>query len=137
MPPSERTGEEHPTKRARTDREDPPITGPSGLPVPGHSAAKSGIGDEDMEPGNGHDSNELFTDSFPVSTAGAPIGTQRTKQQDLQKYMEACRRLGDRELFETAEIMMGTGLSGRGRSRHLKAPAVSSSQQKTCRVLMI
>lgn len=122
----ETTGDEPPTKQARTDEEDPPVAGPSRLPVPGPSSPKLPMQEKDLE----FSSDGLFTERFPISTAGAPIGSRRMKHRDLRKYMELCGRLGDRELFETAEIMMGTGLSGRGRNRQLKGPAVSSSNEK-------
>lgn len=118
----ETTLEEPLKKQARTDEEDTPGAGPSRLPIPGPSAVKLPTEGEGLERIN----DGLFTERFPVSTAGAPIGTRRTKQRDLKKYLKDCGRLGDHELFDTAEIMMGTGLSGRGRNRHLKAPAVST-----------
>ncbi|KAG9106098.1 hypothetical protein FRC07_008960, partial [Ceratobasidium sp. 392] len=115
---------EPPTKRLRTEEEEgPPVAGPSRLPdpvrtVPSLASEREGLLGCNRSAGNGS-----YTEEYPIKTAGAPIGARSMSEEDLQKYLESCGALGDSDLFETAEIMMTTGLSGRGRSRHLKAPA--------------
>ncbi|KAG9105151.1 hypothetical protein FRC07_009563, partial [Ceratobasidium sp. 392] len=106
----------------QTDDNEQPVAGPSTLPIPGLNPtipipelADLGTRDARAAPG-------IFVEQFPISTAGAPIGTQRRDEQDLQEYLESCGRLGDRDLFETAEILMTTGLTGRARNRHLRGP---------------
>ncbi|KAG9124668.1 hypothetical protein FRC07_010699 [Ceratobasidium sp. 392] len=116
VPVSGPTESEPPTEPSRT--EDPPVAGPSRLPVTEHRPVGS-----DMEEGTIRSAGDgSWVEDFPIKTAGAVIGTRRRSEQDLQEYMESCGRLGDPELFETAKILMTTGLSGRGRTMHLKGP---------------
>ncbi|KAG8708547.1 hypothetical protein FRC09_001198 [Ceratobasidium sp. 395] len=72
----------------------------------------------------------IFIEPYPVSSAGASIGTRNIDEADLRAYLESCGSLGDPELFDTAQVMMTTGLSGRGRTRHLKAPAYKHWKRK-------
>ncbi|KAG9105665.1 hypothetical protein FRC07_009132 [Ceratobasidium sp. 392] len=109
-------------KRVRFDDEEPPVAGPSRLPGSNPDPTTPTIELADLGTGDARAATGLFVEPFPISTAGAPIGTQHKKDQDLREYLELCGRLGERNLFETAEILMTTGLSGRGRTRHLKGP---------------
>ncbi|KAG8730883.1 hypothetical protein FRC10_002295, partial [Ceratobasidium sp. 414] len=111
-------------KRSRTDEDTPPVAGPSRLPNPDPpptAPTTEGTGGGDAD---GCMRNGVFVEKFPIKTAGAPIGTRCRTKADLRKYLETCGPLGDRDLLETAEILMTTGLTGRGRSRHLKGPVV-------------
>ncbi|KAG8731170.1 hypothetical protein FRC10_001977, partial [Ceratobasidium sp. 414] len=111
---------EPPAKRPRMDEDPMPVAGPSTLPPPDSRPP-------DPNPSDSHPpdlreaSNGTFIENFPVSTAGMPIG-QRKDEKDLAEYLKSCGRLGDPELFETAEILLTTGLNGRGRTKHLKGP---------------
>ncbi|KAG8720731.1 hypothetical protein FRC09_009074 [Ceratobasidium sp. 395] len=72
----------------------------------------------------GYTKDGIYIEPFPVRTAGAPISTKcKNDESDLRDYLASCGALGDRELFETAQVMMTTGLSGKARTRHLKSPA--------------
>ncbi|KAG9125113.1 hypothetical protein FRC07_008932, partial [Ceratobasidium sp. 392] len=104
------------TKPSQT--KDIPVAGPSHLPVSEHCPVGL-LMEEDTIQSAGDGS---WVEEFPIKMAGAAIGSQRRTEQDLQEYMELCRRLRDPELFETAKILMTTGLSGRGRTIHLKGP---------------
>ncbi|KAG8729126.1 hypothetical protein FRC10_004270 [Ceratobasidium sp. 414] len=115
-----------PPRQARAeeieDEDEPPVAGPSRLPnrrpepIPSMgNGAGSGGGNRCMV-------NGLFVEDFPISTAGAPLGTRLMTEEDLREYLESCGRLGDPDLLETAEILLTTGLTGRGRTRHLKGP---------------
>lgn len=115
-------------KRPRSDNDSPSIAGPSKPPFPSTTPADpmdkgSDLADDDndMYPSDG-----TFVERFPISTAGAPIGTARRNETGLQEYLHSCGALGDRDLFTTAEILMTTGLTGRGRTEHLKGPMVST-----------
>ncbi|QRW10718.1 hypothetical protein RhiLY_09717 [Ceratobasidium sp. AG-Ba] len=103
--------EEPPAKRPRMEENMAPIAGPSRLPAPEPLIELRDAGDG------------TFIEEYPVSTAGAPIGKARKKQKDLADFLRRCGRMGDQELFETAEILMTTGLTGRGRTRHLNGPS--------------
>lgn len=102
-----------PTKRLRTDNDAAPTAGPSRLPHPGPPVRLRA------------DSDSTYVEDYPVSTAGAPIGEQHRNERDLAGYLRSCGKLGDPELFEAAEILMTTGLTGAARTRHLQGPPVS------------
>ncbi|KAG9082112.1 hypothetical protein FRC06_005221 [Ceratobasidium sp. 370] len=119
---------EPPPKRACAevveDKEDSPVAGPSRLanhsPDPTTSMGNSaGLGGS-----NGRMVNGLFVEDFPISTAGAPLGTRLMTEEDLHEYLQSCGRLGEPDLLETAEILLTTGLTGQGRTRHLKGLTV-------------
>ncbi|KAG9078329.1 hypothetical protein FS749_009687 [Ceratobasidium sp. UAMH 11750] len=110
------------SKCTRMDEVDPPVAGPSRLPGPYPTVLTPNDTDgnaDGME-------NGVFVEKFPIKMAGAPIGTRSRQKADLKQYLETCGALSDRDLLETAEIMMTTGLTGRGRNKHLKGPLVSN-----------
>jgi hypothetical protein len=113
-PTSERIAGEPQTKRLRMEDE-ATAAGPSRSPIPDPSLPRL------REAGDG-----TYIEDYPFSTAGAPIGSARRKDRDLAGHLRSCGRMGDPELFEAAEILMTTGLTGRGRAKHLKGPSVSS-----------
>jgi Zn-finger nucleic acid-binding protein len=76
---------------------------------------------------NGRTCHEPCIEHFPISTVGQPISRHRTYPQNLRAYLHLCGPLANRDLFENAEVLMTTGLSGKSRTRHLKSPAVSKS----------
>ncbi|KAG9120100.1 hypothetical protein FRC07_004554 [Ceratobasidium sp. 392] len=124
IPISKPPESEPPTKRLRPEEDEgPPVAGPSRLPEPNCTVPNSASGRADWADRNKRTSSKSCVEEYPIKTAGASIGVRSMSEQDLQAYMESCGALRDLELFETAEIMMTTGLSGRGRNRHLKAPA--------------
>ncbi|KAG8706171.1 hypothetical protein FRC09_002544 [Ceratobasidium sp. 395] len=63
----------------------------------------------------------VFIQPFSDPRAGAPINNRTTKAPDLKAYMAAMGNLGVSENFETAELLMTTGLTNAGRDRHLKS----------------
>ncbi|KAG8773758.1 hypothetical protein FRC12_002328 [Ceratobasidium sp. 428] len=112
--------DEPPTKRPRVDEETPPVAGPSRLPPPD---SQPPIPIPDSQPSNPTQASDgSFVEAFPSSTAGAPISPNRKGEKKLTEHLESCGRLGDRDLFETAEILMTTGLNGAGRTKHMKGP---------------
>ncbi|KAG9085148.1 hypothetical protein FRC07_013443, partial [Ceratobasidium sp. 392] len=121
-PLPEGTDSKPPTKRMRTDEDKQPVAGPSTLLMPGPGFTVPMPELADLETGDARAAPGIFVKRFPINTAGTPVGTERRDKQALPEYLESCGRLGDRELFETAEILMTTGLTGRARSRHLKGP---------------
>jgi hypothetical protein len=118
-----------PTKQLRFDENAPPVAGPSqhpntihiskitSVPNPSSSIHAKGIAD-------GYDKTGVYVERFPGGAAGTPISTKYRSEEDLQAYLESCGPLGDRELFETAEILMTTGLTGAARTTHLQGPVV-------------
>ncbi|QRV88277.1 hypothetical protein RhiJN_16295 [Ceratobasidium sp. AG-Ba] len=111
-PTSEPIEGQPPTKRFRTEEIAAPIAGPSKLPAPEPPSP------ELKDAGDG-----TYIEEYMVSTAGAPIGKARRKRENLGEFLKSCGRMGDRDLFESAEILMTTGLTGKGRTRHLKGPS--------------
>ncbi|KAG8728145.1 hypothetical protein FRC11_011727, partial [Ceratobasidium sp. 423] len=97
--------------------DDPPVAGPSTLP----STSPNPDGQPSESEGY-YDDKGIFVEPFPLRMAGIPIGLKRRDQVDLRKYLELCGPLGEPDLFETAEILMTTGLISRGRTKHLKGP---------------
>ncbi|KAG8782551.1 hypothetical protein FRC12_020675 [Ceratobasidium sp. 428] len=134
-----------PTKQTRVDETASAAAGPSQhpdavcdpdlAPAPDPNPNPTSTSDThpnihaDGEEPKGYTRDGIFVEPYPVSSAGAPIGTRNIDKDDLRAYLESCGSLGDPELFDTAQVMMTTGLSGRGRTRHLKAPAVSHSHR--------
>ncbi|KAG8767571.1 hypothetical protein FRC12_006168, partial [Ceratobasidium sp. 428] len=110
-----------PSKRVRFADDVSPVAGPSRLPDPDPSPAALPAGDSSScnyrRPDGGP-----FVERFPVSGAGTSIGTRCKGEMGLPEYLRSCGRLGNRDLFETAEILMTTGLTGAARSKHLKGP---------------
>ncbi|KAG8784203.1 hypothetical protein FRC12_018893 [Ceratobasidium sp. 428] len=129
-----------PAKQVRLDETAQPVAGPSRhpdaiadptpTPDPASGTAPDPYPDPDptapVDGGKprGYTKDGVYIEPFPVRTAGAPISTKRKNDNtDLRDYLASCGALGDPELFETAEVMMTTGLSGKARTRHLKSPA--------------
>ncbi|QRW23250.1 hypothetical protein RhiXN_08286 [Rhizoctonia solani] len=125
-----------PAKHARIDETALPIAGlsrhPNALPYPGPDHTPDSNSDPVLAGGavNGYTKDGVFVERFPVRTAGMAMSTRQTGKEDLRTYLDACGKLGDRDLFETAEVMMTTGLTGRGRTRQLKAPAYREWRRK-------
>jgi hypothetical protein len=67
-----------------------------------------------------------FVESFPDRSAGTPIGNKVKDKPDLNVYMRDCGPLGDRDVFEAAEVLMTTGLTDEGKDRHIKTKLVST-----------
>jgi hypothetical protein len=68
---------------------------------------------------------EPVVDAYPDDTAGAPISNDRYHAPDPRVYLKSCGRLARRVYFEDAELLMTTGLSNKGRDRHLRSRRVS------------
>ncbi|KAG9080792.1 hypothetical protein FRC06_006159, partial [Ceratobasidium sp. 370] len=62
-----------------------------------------------------------YVERFPDPRAGAPINNKRAEPPDLDAYMAARGNLGNQFHFNTAELLLTTGLTGDGRDRHLKS----------------
>lgn len=136
------TVEEIPDVDAAPECPAPPTPGPS---RPGRSAAgdASASARVDPEPGPsrptrastiGHNHparpqlrqrGGLYVEAYPDSLAGAPISQDHAPAPDLDAYMQSCGRMGDPENFETAELLMTTGLTDAAKDRHLKSNKVS------------
>ncbi|EUC57340.1 hypothetical protein RSOL_219280, partial [Rhizoctonia solani AG-3 Rhs1AP] len=63
----------------------------------------------------------LFVEEFPDPLAGTPISNKRKLPPDLAAYMRSVGVLADPKLFETAELLMTTGLTDADKDRHLKS----------------
>ncbi|KAG8702720.1 hypothetical protein FRC09_004579 [Ceratobasidium sp. 395] len=63
----------------------------------------------------------VFVEHFSDSHAGAPINDKVVQPLDLEAYMTSVGNLGNPEYFETAELLMTTGLTNAGRDAHLKS----------------
>jgi hypothetical protein len=74
---------------------------------------------------DGRTCREPYVEHFPFRDAGKPISRTRTYPQNLGAYLASCGNLANRDWFETAEVLMTTGLSGKARTRHLQTPVVS------------
>ncbi|KAG8792731.1 hypothetical protein FRC12_005024 [Ceratobasidium sp. 428] len=94
-------------------------TAPSPVPSPNSSSNPSTC--VDREKPCSYTKDGIYIDPFPVRTAGAPISTKyRNNNANLWEYLTPCGAFEDCELFETAEVMMTTGLSGKARTWHLR-----------------
>jgi hypothetical protein len=71
-----------------------------------------------------HD-EKIYVKRFPNLHAGAPVSNIVASAPDLHSYLTGTGTLGNPELFETAELLMTTGLTSSGRDRHLKSRLVS------------
>jgi hypothetical protein len=74
---------------------------------------------------DGRTCREPYVEHFPFRGAGEPISRSRHYPQNLGAYIASCGNMANRDWFETAEVLMTTGLSGKARTRHLKTPVVS------------
>ncbi|QRV93720.1 hypothetical protein RhiJN_21738 [Ceratobasidium sp. AG-Ba] len=64
---------------------------------------------------------QLYVEPFPDPRAGAPVNNELALMPDLQSYMTAMGNLGNPDYFDTAELLMTTGLTNAGRDVHLKS----------------
>jgi hypothetical protein len=69
---------------------------------------------------------QVFVERYPDPRAGAPINDGTTAPIDLEAYMANSGNLGNPDYFDTAELLMTTGLTNGGRDAHLKSRLVSS-----------
>jgi hypothetical protein len=74
----------------------------------------------------GRTCGEPVVEHCPISTAGAPISEERTYPEDLSVHMARCGNMANLGYFEGAELLMTTGLNGKGRQAHLQSSFVSS-----------
>ncbi|KAG8769541.1 hypothetical protein FRC12_004893 [Ceratobasidium sp. 428] len=108
-----------------------PTPDPTPNPIPNSNPDPDRTAGADSQKPRGYTKNGVYIEPFPVRTAGAPISTKRKNNDaNLREYLASCGALGDPELFETAQVMMTTGLSGKARTRHLKSPAASDSKRE-------
>ncbi|KAG9091537.1 hypothetical protein FS749_016465, partial [Ceratobasidium sp. UAMH 11750] len=63
----------------------------------------------------------IFIEPFPDSHAGAPINDNVAPAPNLDEYMAAAGNLGNPFHFDTAELLMTTGLTAAGRDEHLES----------------
>lgn len=111
------------------------VAGPSSQPAgrantgasPGASAGSRGrqTNNRRQRSDHGRTCADPFIEAFPIATAGQPISPHRTQPMNVSSYLASCRNLANPEYFETAELLMTTGLSGKARTRHLKSTIVS------------
>ncbi|QRW03803.1 hypothetical protein RhiLY_02802 [Ceratobasidium sp. AG-Ba] len=64
---------------------------------------------------------QVYVELFPNPFAGAPINDKVVEPLDLSAYMASIGNLGNPDLFDTAELLMTTGLTNMGRDAHLKS----------------
>jgi hypothetical protein len=67
----------------------------------------------------------VYVERFPDARAGAPVSDIVSDAPDLCTYLSGTGNLGNPDLFETAELLMTTGLTSGGHDRHLKSRLVS------------
>ncbi|KAG9080472.1 hypothetical protein FRC06_006535, partial [Ceratobasidium sp. 370] len=78
-----------------------------------------------------------FVEHFPDPRAGAPINDTTIPTPDLDEYMTAAGNLGNPLHFDTAELLLTTGLTAAGRDQHLKSHLyVGRTPWKTNKALM-
>ncbi|KAG9123596.1 hypothetical protein FRC07_014604 [Ceratobasidium sp. 392] len=63
----------------------------------------------------------VFMECFPDPCAGAPINNTIASRPDLDAYMAVSGNLGNPWHFDTAELLVTTGLMAAGRDEHLKS----------------
>ncbi|KAG8794679.1 hypothetical protein FRC12_022574 [Ceratobasidium sp. 428] len=63
----------------------------------------------------------LYVKDFPDPLAGAPISSARAPELDLKAHMKACGDLGDPYYFETAELLMTSGMTDAAKERHIRS----------------
>ncbi|KAG8725762.1 hypothetical protein FRC12_024060 [Ceratobasidium sp. 428] len=64
---------------------------------------------------------QVYTERFPDPRAGSPINNRVVEPLDLDAYMAKAGNLGNPDYFDTAELLMTTGLTNAGRDAHLKS----------------
>jgi hypothetical protein len=73
--------------------------------------------------------DRIFVERFPDARAGAPVSDKIACKPDLRTYLMKTGNLSNPDLFDTAELLMTTGLTNTGRDRHLQSRLVSSSSE--------
>jgi hypothetical protein len=68
---------------------------------------------------------QVFVEHFPNPHAGAPINEDTVAPINLNTYMANAGNLGNPDYFDTAELLMTTGLTNGGQDTHLKSRLVS------------
>ncbi|KAG8702831.1 hypothetical protein FRC08_003218 [Ceratobasidium sp. 394] len=61
----------------------------------------------------------VYVERFPDPRAGAPINNRVAKPLDLDTYMKRAGNFGKPYYFETADLLLTTGLTNEGRDAHL------------------
>ncbi|KAG8786411.1 hypothetical protein FRC12_016619 [Ceratobasidium sp. 428] len=64
---------------------------------------------------------QVFVEPFPDPRAGAPIDDRIAEPLNLKAYMATVGNLANPDYFDTAELLMTTGLTNAGRDAHLKS----------------
>ncbi|QRV87016.1 hypothetical protein RhiJN_15034 [Ceratobasidium sp. AG-Ba] len=64
---------------------------------------------------------QVFVERFPDPRAGAPINDEVVPPLDLAAYMAKVGNLANPDYFDTAELLMTTGLTNAGRDAHLQS----------------
>jgi hypothetical protein len=108
----------------------PPVFPPPASPPPFTPGNNIGALEYDAE-------RQVFIERFPDPRAGAPINDKTVLPVDLKAYMANAGNLGDPDHFDTAELLMTTGLTNGGRDAHLKSRLVSSPLLARDKVLTI
>ncbi|KAG9075311.1 hypothetical protein FRC06_010158, partial [Ceratobasidium sp. 370] len=62
-----------------------------------------------------------YVERYPDPHAGAPINDKTVQAPDLGAYMVAAGNLGNPFHFDTAELLLTTGLTATGRDEHLRS----------------
>lgn len=128
---------EPPQKQTRTyNGGPPPSRGEPAQPHVNNNAERSKDGGP-SEVGDERMCGQPFVESFPISTAGAPISSDMREKPDLHAYLKSCGIFSDPKIFETAELLMMTVPKGKDRTRHLQSPAVSTHVQVMTGILTI
>ncbi|KAG8713985.1 hypothetical protein FRC09_018124 [Ceratobasidium sp. 395] len=77
---------------------------------------------QNRAPGLWYDERErVFVESFSDPRAGAPINNKTASLPSLDEYMATAGNLGNAWHFDTAELLMTTGLTAAGRDQHLRS----------------
>ncbi|KAG9080473.1 hypothetical protein FRC06_006534 [Ceratobasidium sp. 370] len=135
MPGRTVTGELTPTNPAGSDFE------PTAQPQHKHAPTppcETATGTPNHEKRLYFDKREnTFVERFPDPRAGTPITDKTAPMLDLDVYMAATGNLGNPSHFDTAELLLTTGLTAAGRDQHLKSHLyVGNTPWKTNKALM-
>ncbi|KAG8697940.1 hypothetical protein FRC08_006229, partial [Ceratobasidium sp. 394] len=66
-------------------------------------------------------SRQVYVERFPDPRAGAPINDEAVDPLDLGAYMAGIGNLGKPHHFDTADLLLTTGLTNEGRDAHLQS----------------
>ncbi|KAG8710043.1 hypothetical protein FRC08_017694 [Ceratobasidium sp. 394] len=64
---------------------------------------------------------QVYIERFPNHHAGAPINDELVEPLDLTAYMARAGNFGKPHYFETADLLLTTGLTNAGRDAHVKS----------------